>query len=233
MNLLLSLRLLFVLVAAGLVTPMVLASCVSDLVPSDVALALARLAATPDKPATRAVATFEAALSAPLPFAVGPDATPAPSWTPSPTRAPTPAPTSTPTSTLNRAATEVALQRQINIAVAATLTAQPSATPQATSTPTPASAQLRDALPTPAGMQMLAMIGTVDGGGLVNLRTGSSTDFPVLIGVNSGEQVLILGRNQDASWLQVRTSTGLLGWMSALYVRTGQPPESYPVVNGR
>ena len=125
----------------------------------------------------------------------------------------------------------MALQRQIDSAVAATLTAQPTATPQATSTPTQVSAQLPDTQPTPAGMEMVAMLGIVDGGGLVNLRTGPSTNFAVLMGVNSGEEVLILGRSQDAAWLQVRTTTGSLGWMAALYVRTGQAPESYPVVS--
>ncbi len=76
------------------------------------------------------------------------------------------------------------------------------------------------------------MLGTVDAGeegGLVNLRTGPGTDSPVLMGVDSGQRVLVLARNQAATWLYIRTADGMTGWMSADYVVTGQPVESYPV----
>ena len=93
--------------------------------------------------------------------------------------------------------------------------------------------ELEPALPPPAdNAQIVGMLGTVDAGeegGLVNLRTGPGTDAPVLLGVNSGQSVLVLARNQAATWLYLRTADSVTGWMSADYVITGQPIERYPV----
>ena len=76
----------------------------------------------------------------------------------------------------------------------------------------------------------LLLIGVVDGGGLINLRAGPGLDYAVLLGVDSGAEVLILGRSEGADWLQIRTAGGALGWMAAVYVRTAQAAGSYPVV---
>ncbi len=256
MNPLPSLRTLIPVALGGLAAAGILSACASGLVPNAVALAFEPGGATPDAVATRAVATFDAALRAPAIFAARPSATPVPSATmtstPMPTPSPTPSPTQqstrastpTPTATATRrptatpsatptpniAATAVALQRQIDTAVAATLTAQPTlaAMPQQPSQ----DSELEPAPPAAASAQIVGMLGTVDAGeegGLVNLRTGPGTDSPVMLGIDSGQRVLVLARNQAATWLYVRTADGVTGWMSADYVVTGQPVESYPV----
>ena len=93
--------------------------------------------------------------------------------------------------------------------------------------------ELELALPSAAdNAQIVGMLGIVDagaGGGLVNLRTGPGTDSPVRLGVDSGQSVLVLARNQAATWVFIRTADGVTGWMSADYVVTGQQIESYPV----
>lgn len=199
-----------------------LASCSSGLSPNAVALAIEPLRSTPDSQATAAVATFAAALATSPRSMGGASVALLPTWTPTPTPPPTltPAPTTTP----DVAATETALQAQIQAAVAATLAAQPTATAQATPI---AAAALPDVASTLGGMQMIAI---VDGDGPVNLRSGPSTDYLVLTGVDSGAEVLIMGRNQSADWLYIRTANGTPGWMSALYVSTAQAPQSYPIV---
>lgn len=212
-----------------------------ELVPRDFALALAPLRSVLDTAATRTASvaamptapppTVETALRTPgpartagMPAAV-PSATPTATRTATPTPSPTPSPAATatpiPTATPNASATAAAFQQQIELAVAATLTAQPTAVPQ------PPIGALG------GGAQNVAMLGVVDGGpegGLVNLRSGPGTNSGVLLGVNTGEEVLVLGRNQNGSWLQVRIANGTQGWMSALYIRTGGPVDSYPVV---
>lgn len=272
MNPISSLRTLLPLALASLAAGGMLSACASGLVPNAVALALEPGRATPDAAATRAVATFTAALQAPTVFAARLNATPLPSATvsptssatasptqsptPQPTRTPAPRPTATrrptvtpsPTPTPDFAATAEALQRQIDAAVAATLAAQPTRVvppvlpvpqqplqpPQpAPSQPPTQDSELEPAPDPNAGRaQIVGMLGTVDAGeegGLVNLRTGPGTDSPVLLGVDSGQSVLVFARNQAATWLYIRTTDGVTGWMSAEYVRTGQPVESYPV----
>ena len=268
MNPFMSLRTLIPLALASLAAAALLSACASGMVPNAVALAFEPGGATPDTAATRAVATFDAALQAPAVFAARPGATPVPTATMSPTPTPSPVPTLSPTrlptrtasptptatatrrptatppvtSTPNFAATAEALQRQIDTAVAATLTAQPTlAAPLVPQRPVqpqqPAPLQPRqdselEPAPPASSAQIVGMLGTVDAGeegGLVNLRTGPGTDSPVLMGVDSGQRVLVLARNQAATWLYIRNADGMTGWMSADYVVTGQPVESYPV----
>ena len=277
MNPLSSLRTVIALAAAGLAAAGLLSACTSGLAPDAVALAFEPSHTTPDAAATRAVATFAAALQTPAVFAARPSVTPAPSATMTPTPSPSPTPTATPTysatpsptpqptrttpptptatatrrptatlpptPTPDLAATAEALQRQIDAVVAATLAAQPTlvASPQPQQPSQPQQPPIQDGELEPAdaagapaadGAQIVGMLGTVDAGeegGLVNLRTGPGTDSPVLLGVDSGQRVLVLARNQAATWLYIRTADGVTGWMSAEYVRTGQPVASYPV----
>lgn len=232
MNAIFLLRRWFGLVAMGLFATSALTSCASEFVPGDLGVTLAPLQSTPDAAAAQAIATFEAALRAPESVRYAVTSTPAPTLTPAPSptatqlETPTPAPTATPTRqatptpTPNAAATATALRRQVERAVAATLTAQP--------TPTPASVAAPDARPAAVVMQMVAIVNADE---MVNLRSGPSTDFAVLMGVNPGEEVLILGRNQDATWMRIRIANGTLGWMAADYISTAQLLESYPVVD--
>ena len=55
------------------------------------------------------------------------------------------------------------------------------------------------------------------GNGLVNLRSGPGTDYPVVGQVAEGEQIAAMGKSTDGSWLMVESSQapGGVAWVSA------------------
>lgn len=55
--------------------------------------------------------------------------------------------------------------------------------------------------------------------GAVNVRSGAGLNAPVLGQLRKGEQVTVLGRNADGSWLEIRWAWGT-GWVSASYIST-------------
>lgn len=75
---------------------------------------------------------------------------------------------------------------------------------------------------TPAPTATPQMIGKVAAGARV--RAGPSTEDKTLAGVVRGDKVVILGANQDWSWLKVETPNGVVGWIFATLV---QPPVPY------
>jgi SH3-like domain-containing protein/DNA-directed RNA polymerase subunit K/omega len=64
----------------------------------------------------------------------------------------------------------------------------------------------------------------------VNMRSGPGTDNNVLAAVPSGTSVLVLGFNEDGSWVNVQIEDGREGWISAalLEIRQGSAPASKP-----
>lgn len=52
----------------------------------------------------------------------------------------------------------------------------------------------------------------------VNLRSGPGAGFPVVTVLSTGQQLTLLGANVDASWYQVQTTYGHIGWVAARYV---------------
>jgi N-acetylmuramoyl-L-alanine amidase len=69
----------------------------------------------------------------------------------------------------------------------------------------------------PAGQQgrVTGMITT----GKLNVRIGPTTCHPVLETVSEGDFVELLRRNVDSSWVEVRTSTGTVGWVGSAHVQ--------------
>lgn len=58
----------------------------------------------------------------------------------------------------------------------------------------------------------------------LNLRRGPGTNFAVITKLMTGEVVNLTGlRNGDATWVQVSTANGTVGWASAIYLRTSIP----------
>lgn len=54
----------------------------------------------------------------------------------------------------------------------------------------------------------------------VNVRTGPSAGFDIARRVSQGEQVRLIGRNADGSWVQLQPATGYTEWINSSFVRT-------------
>lgn len=85
----------------------------------------------------------------------------------------------------------------------------PTVTPM---TPSPTPPPTRTPRPTPTTPPLPALEGTVAVG--ANVRSGPSTDFPIVTSIVAGSSVTILG--QSGTWYQIKTPEGVEGWMSAL-----------------
>ncbi len=56
----------------------------------------------------------------------------------------------------------------------------------------------------------------------LNLRAGAGTQFKILGGVETGDELRILDRGE--SWTRVQTTDGKIGWIPAGYLETKPPP---------
>ncbi|NJL92799.1 MAG: SH3 domain-containing protein [Anaerolineae bacterium] len=79
-------------------------------------------------------------------------------------------------------------------------------------TATPALAQVN---------QAASVTGTVSAA-VLNVRAGAGTNFGRIGQLTRGQQVGLLGRNAEGTWLYVLLPNGAQGWVSARYVQTGQ-----------
>jgi|GEM_PF-856537 len=67
-------------------------------------------------------------------------------------------------------------------------------------------------------------------GDYVNLRTGPGSTFAVVRQLNPGEPLMLLGRVSDNTWLYVKTSDGLEGWLNAVTVNlAGINLDAHPI----
>lgn len=66
----------------------------------------------------------------------------------------------------------------------------------------------------------------------LRVRTGPSTEFPILIKVRPGDSFNVLGRNPAGDWLKIALTDAPAeaGWVAAAYVTTSAPIETLPVV---
>jgi spore germination protein YaaH/uncharacterized protein YgiM (DUF1202 family) len=89
-------------------------------------------------------------------------------------------------------------------------TAEPEAEPVAAVTPTPAPATNQ---PAPAPVNP----GTSDAvaNTVANIRNGPDLVYGIVGSLQTGERVSLIGRNQNASWLQINTSGDKQGWVFA------------------
>ena len=65
-------------------------------------------------------------------------------------------------------------------------------------------------------------VGWVRGEIRLNLRSGPGTQYKILEGVQTGDEMKVLSRNE--SWTQVQTTEGKTGWIPAGYLDTEPPP---------
>ena len=66
-------------------------------------------------------------------------------------------------------------------------------------------------------------------GGAVNVRSGPSTDYAVLLQLSGNMLAAVTGRLPDGSWYEVNVN-GVTGWISASVTRTGGQCSGVPVV---
>jgi LysM repeat protein len=67
-----------------------------------------------------------------------------------------------------------------------------------------------------------AQVGTIAtvNTGRLNVRSGPSVAYPALTSVPNGTQLILQGRAQGSTWVQVATPTGVVGWVNSLYTIT-------------
>ena len=64
--------------------------------------------------------------------------------------------------------------------------------------------------------------------GALNLRSGPSINNNTIAVVIGGTTVALLGRNDNGSWLKIKTPTGTVGWVNAGYIRTDYHVQNLP-----
>jgi len=62
------------------------------------------------------------------------------------------------------------------------------------------------------------------------VRSGPGTQYLVVAGLRSGEQVTILGRNPDDTWYQIELPDGTSGWASAELLQLQDEGQEIPLV---
>lgn len=105
----------------------------------------------------------------------------------------------------------------------------PTATPRPTITPTPTSTSTATTTPTPTSTPTP----TFPADAFVepptlNIRGGPNTLHPIVGAVGHGTPVAVEGKNDDASWLAVRSPAEARGWINAGYVRLVKPIDAVP-----
>lgn len=73
---------------------------------------------------------------------------------------------------------------------------------------------------------------TVTGAFSLNVRNGASTDNAVITTVPLGTHVVLLGRNYNSTWAQIRLADGTVGWVNADALRATVPVRSLALADG-
>jgi len=82
-------------------------------------------------------------------------------------------------------------------------------------------------LPILASVEPAATVTT----GTLNVRSGPGANYDVITTANYGTVVNLLGRNGNASWVQIRVN-GQVGWVDASYISTNYNIRYLPVPAG-
>lgn len=121
-----------------------------------------------------------------------------------------------------------------SLAVTTPPTAVTPAVQQAQTTPaatTPATTAVVSpaAVKTPVATQLTATVATT--AGKLNVRSGPGTNYTILTKVNTGDELVVRGRNATGDWLQVQVAgaTADTGWVAAQYVTFTGDMNALPV----
>lgn len=66
--------------------------------------------------------------------------------------------------------------------------------------------------------------------GKLNVRSGPGVGYGIVTQVVQGETVTLLARNPESTWLYIRTSNNLEGWVNAKYITTSYPISALPAI---
>lgn len=65
--------------------------------------------------------------------------------------------------------------------------------------------------------------------GALNVRSGPGTSFEAFTAVIRGQTLVLLGRNNSATWVQIQLPSGSVGWVSANYIYGSIPISELPI----
>ena len=70
--------------------------------------------------------------------------------------------------------------------------------------------------------------GQITGVSRLNVRSGPGVGYPLVVVVEAGANVTLIGRNGDASWVNIQLAGGVQGWVNARYVTANIAISSLP-----
>ncbi|MCL4804686.1 MAG: SH3 domain-containing protein [Anaerolineae bacterium] len=65
----------------------------------------------------------------------------------------------------------------------------------------------------------------------LNLRTGPHVSYTAVAYLMEGEEIQMVGRNRDSSWVQIELYNGYRGWVNASYIRPTVDITALPIVD--
>lgn len=77
-----------------------------------------------------------------------------------------------------------------------------------------------------------AETGTITAAYALNVRSGPGVGYSAVAVVYQSNSITLLGRNDAATWLKIRTNAGTEGWVNANFVQTSSNISSLAVVGG-
>jgi len=66
--------------------------------------------------------------------------------------------------------------------------------------------------------------------GMLNVRSGPSMEYPVVVAIGNGNYVQVIGRDASSTWIKVVTHTGHQGWLNSIYTTMTVPLSAIPPV---
>lgn len=80
--------------------------------------------------------------------------------------------------------------------------------------------------PTPPESQATAIVTT----GVLNVRKGPSISYSIVDVVKQGDRLVLIGRNQNGSWVKVNTPSNVEGWVNASLIQPSKTIDSLPII---
>ncbi|MBN1565147.1 MAG: LysM peptidoglycan-binding domain-containing protein [Anaerolineae bacterium] len=91
--------------------------------------------------------------------------------------------------------------------------------------------QIATLSPTPTAQPVGPAIGYVNTTGL-NVHAGPDYSNPVVVVAFKDWPMTLLGRNRNASWLNVKTENGQVGWVEVTHITTSYPVGALAITDG-